>query len=103
MYDKRTDAKILLGVRYHFSDICKLAMFAGISVEELTAIPDTVKDSLRKPVYQQVAEELQVDYDLVCKIGEAVLKRYERKERIDSETEKDICMGEDGCGECCRM
>lgn len=74
--------KILLGVRYHFSDICKLAMFAGISVEELTAIPDTVKDSLRKPVYQQVAEELQVDYDLVCKIGEAVLKRYERKERI---------------------
>ena len=57
--------KILLGVRYHFSDICKLAMFAGISVEELTAIPDTVKDSLRKPVYQQVAEELQVDYDLV--------------------------------------
>ena len=74
--------KILLGVRYHFSDICKLAMFAGISVEELTAIPDTVKDSLRKPVYQQVAEELQVDYDLVCKIGEAVLKRYERKERV---------------------
>jgi len=68
--------KILLGVRYHFSDICKLAMFAGISVEELTVIPDTVKDSLREPVYQQVAEELQVDYDLVCKIGEAVLKRY---------------------------
>lgn len=57
-------------------------MFAGISVEELTAIPDTVKDSLRKPVYQQVAEELQVDYDLVCKIGEAILKRYERKERV---------------------
>lgn len=25
---------------------------------------------------------MQVDYDLVCKIGEAVLKRYERKERV---------------------
>lgn len=74
--------KILLGVRYHFSDICKLAMFAGISVKELTAIPDTIKDSLRKPVYQQVSEELQIEYDLVYKIGEAVLKRYERKERI---------------------
>lgn len=74
--------KILLGVKYHVSDICKLAMFAGIPAKELVAIPDTVKDSLREPVYQQVSEELQIDYDLVCKIGEAVLKRYEGRERI---------------------
>lgn len=74
--------KILLGVRYHFSDICRLSMFAGIPAKELAAIPDTVNHSLRNPVYQQVAEELQIEYDLVYRIGEVVLKRYEGRERI---------------------
>lgn len=67
--------KVLNGVRYDFYDICQLAMFAGVTPGELTEIPDSVSDELRNPVFVQVAEELGLDYELVSRVGEAVLKR----------------------------
>ena len=57
-------------------------MFAGIPAEELAGIPDTAKDAFREPVYLKVSEELQMDYSLVRQIGEAVLKHYENRERV---------------------
>lgn len=74
--------KILGGTRWNFYDICQLAMFAGISEKELGAIPDNIADRLKEPVFKQVSEELGLDYELVRRIGESVLKRYETRERV---------------------
>lgn len=74
--------KVLGSARYNFYDICQLAMFAGIPAEELAGIPDTAKDAFLEPVYLKVSEELQMDYSLVRQIGEAVLKHYENRERV---------------------
>ena len=74
--------KILLGKRWNFYDICQLSMFAGIPVEELAAIPDSIADEIKEPVFMQVSEELGLDYELVRSVGEAVLRRYEARERV---------------------
>lgn len=84
MMSKGQVQKVLLGARYNFYDICQMAMFAGIPAEELVKIPDTAKDAFREPVYMKVSEELQIDYNLVRQIGEAVLKHYENRERVQS-------------------
>ena len=65
--------KILLGKRWNFYDICQLSMFAGIPAEELAAIPDSIADAIKEPVFMQVSEELGLDYELVRSVGEAVL------------------------------
>lgn len=74
--------KVLCGARYRFCDICQLAVFAGIPAEKLAEIPDGAKDAFREPVYMKVSEELQMEYSLVRQIGEAVLKHYENRERV---------------------
>ena len=74
--------KVLSGSRWNFADICQLAMFAEIPVSELIKIPAESIQAFRNPVYVQVAEELQIDYELVQRVGEAVLKRYESRERV---------------------
>ena len=74
--------KILSGSRWNFTDICQLAMFAGIPASELTKIPIESVRVFRNPVYVQVAEELQIDYKLVQRVGDAVLKHYESRERV---------------------
>lgn len=74
--------KVLSGKRWNFFDICQMGMFAGIPASELAAIPDDVEEALREPVFVQVSEELQLDYELVHRIGEAVLRRYEGRERV---------------------
>lgn len=61
--------KILLGKRWNFYDICQLSMFAGIPVEELAAIPDSIADEIKEPVFMQVSEELGLDYELVRSVG----------------------------------
>ena len=48
-------------------------MFAGIPAEELAAIPDSIADAIKEPVFMQVSEELGLDYELVRSVGEAVL------------------------------
>ena len=74
--------KILSGSRWNFTDICQLAMFAGIPASELTKIPIESVQASRNPVYVQVSEELQIDYELVQRVGDAVLKHYESRERV---------------------
>lgn len=74
--------KLLNGARWNFLDVCRLAMFAGIQAEELAAIPEHTADTLKKPVFLQVSEELGLDYDLVQNIGNAVLKRYECRMQV---------------------
>lgn len=74
--------KVLSGSRWNFADICQLAMFAEIPVSELIKIPAESIQAFRNPVYVQVAEELQIDYELVQRVGEAVLKQYESRERV---------------------
>lgn len=44
-------------------------MFAGIPVEELAAIPDSIADEIKEPVFMQVSEELGLDYELVRSVG----------------------------------
>lgn len=82
--------KVLSGARRNFNDICQLAMFAGISAQELATIPENVQETLREPVFVQVAEELQMDYELVHRIGEAVLRQYEGRERVQRKCGKRI-------------
>ena len=74
--------KVLTGARCNFYDICQMAMFAGIPAKELAKIPDAAKDAAREPIYMKVSEELQIDYNLVKRIGEAVLQHYENRERV---------------------
>lgn len=74
--------KILSGKRGNFYNICQLSMFADISVEELTAIPNHIADKIKAPVFMQVSEELGLDYELVRCVGEAILKRYETREQV---------------------
>lgn len=74
--------KLLNGTRWNFFEVCRLAMFAGISPDELTTIPSDIADTLKKPVFLQVSEELGLDYELVQKIGNAVLKRYECRMQV---------------------
>lgn len=74
--------KALTDCRWDFYDICQLAMFAGIKATELVEIPAEVIQQTRHPVYHQVAEELGLDYDLVQRIGDAVLKHYENRENV---------------------
>lgn len=74
--------KVLTDSRWNFYDICQLAMFAGIKATELAEIPAKATQQTRHPVYHQVAEELGLDYDLVQRIGDAVLKHYENRENV---------------------
>lgn len=74
--------KVLTDSRWNFYDISQLAMFAGIQASELSEIPAEVAGQIRHPVYQQVAEELDLDYEMVRRIGDAVLKHYENRGNI---------------------
>lgn len=69
--------KILYGKRWDFYDICQMAMFEGISPLELSKIPESAVENVRSPIFTQVSKELQVDYETVRKVGEAVLNKYE--------------------------
>ena len=74
--------KVLIDARWNFSDICQMAMFAGIPASELTRIPAEYIQAFRNPVYSQVAQELHIDYETVRCVAEAVLKHYETRERV---------------------
>lgn len=81
--------KTLNGVRWDFWGICQLGMFAGVPVEELVRIPD-ISEKIRSPVFQQVSEELGVEYGLVQKIGDAVLRCYEGREQVQRRRRNDV-------------
>ena len=64
-------------------------MFAGVPAEELVRIPD-ISEKIRSPVFQQVSEELGVEYGLVQKIGDAVLRCYEGREQVQRRRRNDV-------------
>lgn len=74
--------KILSGQRFNFYDICQMALFENISADELASINPDMKAQALHSVFSDVAEELQADYALVKKVGEAVLKRYQKNGRV---------------------
>lgn len=86
---KQQVQKTLNGTRWDFWGICQLGMFAGVSAEELVRIPD-ISEQIRRPVFLQVSEELGIEYGLVQKIGDAVLRHYEGREQIQRRKRNDI-------------
>lgn len=62
--------------------ICQLAYFEGISVKELTSLPETVIQDSMKPFVEQLSRKFGVDYETVCKISEAILKQHTQLSRV---------------------
>lgn len=61
-------------------DICQLALFEGISVKDI--ISPTVIDKSTNHIYQMIADRFGYDYDMVAEIGDAVLREYQKENRI---------------------
>ena len=74
--------KILSGQRFIFCDVCQMALFENIPAAELTKICSDIKLWATHSVFSEVAEELQIDYATVKRIGEAVLMRYQKNGRV---------------------
>lgn len=69
--------KIYNGYRYDSYEICKLALFQGISTKELINYKSSKHELLEK-TYGELAEKYNLEYSLVTAIGEDIIKAYDK-------------------------
>lgn len=74
--------KIINGYQFQCYEICQLAMFLGIPSNELVQM-ELPKDKIVKDtLYKNVAERLNMDYDIIQTIGQEVIKEYLKNQRV---------------------
>lgn len=61
-------------------DICQLALFEGISETDILA-PKVIEKPTNH-IYQMIADRFGYDYGMVAEIGEAVLREYQKENRV---------------------
>ena len=74
--------KVFNGYLFDYYFICQLAFFEGLTVRELTKLPEMIVQDSMKPLMEQLSREHGVDYETVCKISETVLKQHMQQSRI---------------------
>ena len=74
--------KVFNGYLYDNYFVCQLAFFEGLTVHELTKLPEMIVQDNLKPLMEQLSREYGVDYETVCKISETVLKQHMQHSRI---------------------
>lgn len=74
--------KILNGKVHSCYEVCQLALFEGISVEAITNLIDDFSCSIQNHIFEKIAKEQGIDYELVRSIGEAVLFEYRKENRV---------------------
>ena len=70
---KKRLQKIYNGYRYDCYEICKLALFQGISAKELINYKSCEHELLEK-TYGELAEKYNLEYSLVAAISEDIIK-----------------------------
>lgn len=70
--------KIFNGKRVLMHEICQMALWEGISVEELLNPDENIIQAGTNALYQRVALNLEIDYDTVKLIGDAISSEQNR-------------------------
>lgn len=60
--------------------VCQLALFEKIPIQRL-AEPEPIEKPINH-IYEKISDEYGYDYELVCRIGTAVIREYQRENRV---------------------
>ena len=74
--------KIFNGKLQSCYEVCQLSLLEGISVADIVSPAADYKDEVKNHIFETIAKENDIDYELVRRIGEAVLLAYRKENRI---------------------
>ena len=75
--------KTFNGYRWNNYEVCQLAMFEGVSVDELVHIPT---NDYKEDLYTRIAKEYGVEIQLVRTIGEAIERENSKLGKVSSKS-----------------
>lgn len=73
--------KIFNGYRWSCYDICQMALFEGIEVQELLSFHAST-ENIMKNTYEKLAKQYELEYSVVEAIGDKIIKDYYHKSRV---------------------